>query len=291
MEDMNFIRLKELYHPVFSENPVDSQIAEAMRNADRLHLKAPVRNRVIELLSEYGRFYFTKTERISGDELVFHFFPLYFPYDLENNQDRAAFLGGYRNRSCGLYGNEETRYIESFYIDAAGFIRNQDHRLIAENITDFWAYIAEREYDYHPEITEDVMRIMRRAGRYEGRKNNIDALLEECMDDDVFPSDVQIAFIQEFGGLRGSARLEGLGFWFASARMRRCFQNIANSAKEQVWTLERSILRDYGADTLCVGYGNECDFPIFLTSDGQLILRDVKVGRTIWEGIQCILAY
>ena len=291
MEDAGFNRLKELYHPVFVEDPIDSQIAEAMSNAERLHLKAPVRDKIIELLSEYGWFHFRKTESISGDELRFNFFPLYYPYYLENNQNRAAFLAGYRNCSCSLYGNERTRYIESFYIDAAGFIRNQDHQLIAESITDFWEYIIEKEYDYHPEISDDVMRVMRSAGWYEGRRINMDALLEECMDDDVFLSDKQIAFIEEFGGLGGNALLEGLQFFFPSKRMRRCFQNIANSAKEQVWTLEREILRDYGADTICVGYGNEGDFQLFLTTDGQLLIRSMKVGRTIWEGIQCILGY
>ena len=291
MEDRNFARLKELYHPVFLKEPIDSQIAEAMRNAEYHHLNSSVRDRITELLSEYGWFRFTKKESISGDELNFFFLPLYYPYYLENNQNRAAFLGGYRNCSCSFYGNEGTRYIESFYIDAAGFIWNQDHRLIAENITDFWEYIMEKEYDYHPIITDDVINLLRGAGWYEGRKINIDALLEECMEDDVFPSDIQIAFVQEFGGLRGSALIEDVGFCFASERMRRCFKNITNIAKEQVYTLERRILHEYGADTLCVGYGNEGDFQIFLTADGQLLIRNIKVGRTIWEGIQCIMGY
>ena len=291
MEDQNFARLKELYHPVFLKDPIDSQIAEAMRNAEYHHLNSSVRDRITELLSEYGCFLFTKKESISGDALNFCFLPLYYPYYLENNQNRAAFLGGYRNCSCSFYHNEETRYIEAFYIDAAGFIWNQDHRLIAENITDFWEYIMEKEYDYHPVISDDVMRIMRCAGWYEGRKINIDALLAECMDDDVFPSDIQIAFVQEFGGLRGSGLIEDIGFCFASERMRRCFKNISKIAKEPVYTLERRILHEYGADTLCVGYGNEGDFQIFLTADGQLLIRNIKVGRTIWEGIQCIVGY
>ena len=163
--------------------------------------------------------------------------------------------------------------------------------MIAENITDFWEYIMEKEYDYHPIITDDVINLLRGAGWYEGRKINIDALLEECMEDDVFPSDIQIAFVQEFGGLRGSALIEDVGFCFASERMRRCFKNITNIAKEQVYTLERRILHEYGADTLCVGYGNEGDFQIFLTADGQLLIRNIKVGSTIWEGIQCIMGY
>ena len=269
MEARNFAGLKELYHPVFLKEPIDSQIAEAMRNAEYLHLDSSVRDRITELLSEYGWFRFTKKESISGDELNFFFLPLYYPYYLENNQSKAAFLGGFRNCSCSFYGNEGTRYMESFYIDAAGFIRNREHRLIAENIADFWEYIMEKEYDYHPEITDDVMNLLRGAGWYEGRK-------------------IQIAFVQEFGGLRGSGLIGDLGFFFASERMRRCFLNIA---KEPVYTLERRILREYGADTLCVGYGNEGDFQIFLTADGQLLIRDIKVGRTIWEGIQCIVGY
>ena len=56
-------------------------------------------------------------------------------------------------------------------------------------------------------------------------------------------------------------------------------------------SLERKILHEYGTDTLCVGYGNEGDHQIFLTAEGQLLIRDIKVGRTIWEGIQCIMGY
>lgn len=60
MENRNFARLKELYHPVFLKDPIDSQIAEAMRNAEYHHLNSSVRDRITELLSEYGWFRFTK---------------------------------------------------------------------------------------------------------------------------------------------------------------------------------------------------------------------------------------
>ena len=310
MEDQNFARLKELYHPGFLADakygPLskESQIEEAMSSAKRLHLKAPVRNRVIELLSEYGRFHFTKTERISGDEIRFEFFPLLLPVHPDSNE-KTAFIGAYKNRSCSLYLHENTHYIERFYVDAAGLIRNQDHRLIAENITDFWEYIMEKEYDYHPEITDDVMNLLRGAGWYEGRRINIDALLEECMEDDVFPSDIQIAFIQEFGGLGGKDLLDDdqSEFWFPSNRSHEwrqygCFLNLTKKAEQQIQergyarTEDLWVLRHFDADTLHVGYcGWLGEHPVYLTPDGQLITRQRKVGRNIWEGIQCIVGY
>ena len=296
MEDQNFERLKELYHPVFfsdrDSSPLskETQMKDAMRAAETDHLNASVRDRVMDLIAQYGYFCFTKQEKKSGDALSFAFLPLY--YTLYHDfHEQTALIGGYRNCSCSLYFSKTTMFIESFYMDSAGFIRNQNQHLIAENISDFWEYIIEKEYDYHTPISDDVMRIMRNAGWYEGRRINIDALLEECMEDDVFPSDKQIAFVQEFGGLRGSGLIEDVGFCFASKRMRRCFQNISNIAKKDVNSLERKILHEYGADTLCVGYGNEGDFQIFLTAEGQLLIRDIKVGRTIWEGIQCIMGY
>lgn len=287
MEDRNFAVLKERYHLNFSADTKESRILEAMRKAERLHLKAPVRNRITGLLSEYGQFHFTKTERISGDEITFEFRPLLLPVHPDSNE-KAAFISGYRNCSCSLYVHESTRYIECFYVDAAGFIRNQEQRLIAENMTDFWEYIMEKEYDYHPEISGDVMQLLRGAGWYEGRKIRIDALLEECMEDDVFPSDTQIAFIQEFGGLYGIQLNDEAKFWFSDRRVNRTF---ANLAKKQVRTEERWALHYHGADTLCVGCCNDGMDPVYLTPEGQLLTRSRKVGRTIWEGVQCILGY
>ena len=287
MEDMNFIRLKELYHPVFSENPIDSQIAEAMSEADRHNLEVPVRDRITEYLLEYGRFHFKKIESASGDELRFDFYPLFLPFYPDFNR-KVAFIGGYRNCGCSLYAHDDSFYIEKFYVDSAGLIWNQDHRLIAENIIDFWKYIIEKEYDFHPEISSDVITILRNAGWCVGRKIDIDSLIEECMDDDVFPSDIQIAFVQEFGNLSGIQLNDDAEFWFSSKRINRCY---ANTAKKQVRTEEKWALHHYGVDTLCVGYCNDGMDPIFLTTDGQLLTRSRKVGRTIWEGIQCILGY
>ena len=133
----------------------------------------------------------------------------------------------------------------------------------------------EKEYDYHPEISGDVMQILRGAGWYEGRKIRIDALLEECMEDDVFPSDTQIAFIQEFGGLYGIQLNDEAGFWFSDRRVNRTF---ANLAKKQVRTEERWALHYHSADTLCVGCCNDGMDPVYLTPEGQLLTRSLA-GR------------
>lgn len=287
MEDAVFEKLKELYHPKFWEVSADSLIADAIkRSSTRRELTEPLRERITDLISEYGYFGFYKTETGSGDRLTFCFQP---GYSYSDAKKGTVFIGAFRNCSCAIFSSEHF-FIEQFYADAAGAVYNQDHRLIAENITDFWEYVIETEYDHHPEITAEVMRIMRDAGWYEGRRINIDALLKECMEDDIFPSDAQIAFLEEFGGLSGIGQVGEEGFSFACKRRGLCFANLAKRLENPRYTQGRWELQHYGAGTLCVGW---CagEWPVFLSPDGQLIARSQPVGRNIWEGIQCIVGY
>lgn len=109
------------------------------------------------------------------------------------------------------------------------------------------------------------------------------------MADDVFPSDIQIAFMEEFGGLCGDGD-DVDAFWFSDKRESWCFANLAKLAEETVFSEERWVLETYGADTLQVGY---CagEYPVYLTAYGQLITRQRSVGRNLWEGLQCVTGY
>ena len=285
MKDAVFEKLKALYQPIFSEDPIHKKITEDKLKS--LHLKAPLRNRIIDYIAKYGIFHFSKQENKSGDVIRFYSEPLCFhnPSFQEFNET-VAFIGGYRNRSCSFCGRIETFYIEAFYMNSDGSILNQDHLLIAENLAGFWRYIIDKEYDFHPDISNEIMDSLRNAGWYKGRKINIDPLLEECMDDDIFPTDIQIAFVQEFGGIEGVG-LDGRQFYFGNTREYRCFANIW---EQQCDTEEEWALQYYGADTLCVGYYDGVT-KIWLSPDGQLIIGQKAGGRNLWEGIQCVIGY
>lgn len=288
MDDLAFNKIKELYVPVFSKASSEEQVNEAKDTFKRLDFKATLRNKVLNYISEYGSFTFFKQEFQSGDVIEFYSRPLQFynPY-LDEFGERVAFIGGYRNCSCSFCGRQTTFFIEAFYMNSAGVIINQNQLQIAGNLDNFWNYLIEKEYDFHPVISDDVYNVLKQAGWYEGRQIDIDTLLEECMEDDVFPTDIQIAFIQEFGGIRGTD-LNDMGFLIGNTREDRCYANIA---KQPLLTEEKRILNSYGADTLCVGYCNDGEDQIWLSPYGQLIVRQKVLGRTIMEGINCILGY
>ena len=288
MNDTVFDKLKVLYTPAFTKDPINAQITEAKLTLKRLDFKSTLRKRILDYISEYGSFNFSKQESRSGDVIEFYSRPLRFynPYSDEFSE-RFAFIGGYRNCSCSFCGRQETFFIEAFYMDSAGSIFNQHKALIAENLNDFWNYIIEKEYDFHPVISDNVYNVLKQAGWYEGRQGDIDPLLEECMEDDVFPTDIQIDFIREFGGIRGTD-LNNTGFLIGNNREDRCYANIT---KQALLTEEKRMLNSYGADTLCVGYCNDGEDQIWLSPYGQLIVRQKVLGRTIMEGINCILGY
>lgn len=281
-------KLTALYHPVFSKDSADVRIAHAKDSVKRLGIKAPLRNHIKEYISQYGDFHFSKQETVSGDVIRFDSWvmALYNPY-WEEFHERVAFLGGYRNCSCSLCGRQETFYIEAFYMNSAGCIYNQRRELIAENAGLFWKYVMETEYDFHPQISDSTLDVLRRVGWYPERRITIDPLIEACMDDDILLTDLQIAFIEEFGGIHG-ADLNGCGFFIEDTRRDRCYANIA---KEAVRTEERWILRNYGWDTICVGFCNQGEDMIWLTPFGQIVIRQEAVGRTFMEAVNCIVGY
>lgn len=283
-----FNKLTELYSLVSLNGPKENQISNAKRRIEIIKLKSPLKNLIIDYILRYGEFRFSKQENGSGDMITFFSLPLsfYSPHWVENNET-YAFIGGYRNCSCSSCGRQETFFIEAFYINSAGFIYNQNKELIAENLNLFWKYVMEKEYDFHPQISNSIFDVLKRSGWYKGRKINIDSLIEECMDDDIFLTDIQIAFVEEFGGIEG-LDLNNYGFYIENSRENRCFANIA---KQTVRTEEKWILRNYGCETICVGFCNDGADQIWLTPFGQIIVRQKAVGRTIIEGINCLLGY
>ena len=109
MNAFSFNKIKELYVPVFSKTSLEEQVNEAKDTFKRLDFKATLRNQILNYISEYGSFNFSKQEFQSGDVIEFYSRPLKFcnPY-LEEFGERVAFIGGFRNCSCSFCGRQET---------------------------------------------------------------------------------------------------------------------------------------------------------------------------------------
>lgn len=121
MDNNAFNKIKDLYAPVFLKVSPEEQINEAKDTFKRLDFKAPLRDKILDYISEYGSFNFSKQESQSGDVIEFHSRPLRFcnPY-LDEFGERVAFIGGYRNCSCSFCGRQTTFFIEAFYMNSAG---------------------------------------------------------------------------------------------------------------------------------------------------------------------------
>ncbi len=65
-------------------------------------------------------------------------------------------------------------------------------RFFRDALNLFWKYVTEKEYDFHPQIPNSIFDVLKRYGWYKGRKINIDSLIEECMDDDIFLTELSI---------------------------------------------------------------------------------------------------
>lgn len=67
MNDNAFNRIKELFVPVFSKTSLEEQVNEAKDTFKRLDFNAALRHKILDYISEYGSFNYSKQENKSGD--------------------------------------------------------------------------------------------------------------------------------------------------------------------------------------------------------------------------------
>jgi len=183
-----------------------------------------------------------------------------------------------------------------------GSFCNGKHKKIADNTEDFLDYITTVEYDYHAPISEHTYYWLKKAGWYEGRKIDISGLVKECEKDDVFLTEPQKRFLEEFGGL-GIFRedTDNENYWFSIDDKVDGADCIFNNKLNRQYYHRRYLSDDdiidiadkYGENTVCIGcYGYWCD-EILLTEKGLMIINaegDIEpYGRTAMEGFNKML--
>lgn len=168
---------------------------------------------------------------------------------------------------------------------------------------DFLDYITTVEYDYHAPILESTYRRLKEAGWYEGRKIDISNLVRECEKDDVYLTESQKRFIEEFGGLEGSHENANRNWVYIGDSRKIQYHNtelsyFINIFHDEDLELESEeinpIVKNYRKNTVRIG---ECWYyaqSILLTENGLMLLVDdgngVKpLGRTAMECFNILL--
>lgn len=241
--------------------------------------RAEMKN-IIDFFNDYGRFYFQRTEKKSGDVISFHITPLECCYYWKDFKQIVFYIGNVENTSGE---------IENFYMLEDGSFYNYNRKKIADNTADFLDYITTVEYDYHAPISENTYRRLKKAGWYEGRKIDISGLVEECEKDGVFLTEPQKRFLEEFGGLDNFKVNYNYGFSIGDKKEQGLFINIFHDKLRDLSDEKIiDIANKYGENTVCIGiYGYWSD-EILLTEKGLMIINfegDIEeYGRTAMEG-------
>ncbi|MCH5195751.1 MAG: SUKH-3 domain-containing protein [Oscillospiraceae bacterium] len=91
--------------------------------------------------------------------------------------------------------------IEYIFISEKGVFYNNRHCLIADSIEEFFDYIANVEYDYHPIIGNRIYDFLTSAGWYEGRTVDVSLIYDAFLEKGIELTRKQLDFIAEFSGL------------------------------------------------------------------------------------------
>ena len=296
-EEFNDLKKSSAYHTFLMAKPLEKVLEKAETKIIEKNIKCG--DKVLEFIKIYGKFYFERIEKNSGDTITFSCSPIdnYCPFWEEFNET-AAFIGDFINSSCG--DSYKIESIEKFYMLSDGAFYNQDKKKIADNSETFWDYVMTVEYDYHAPILESTYRKLKEAGWYEGRKIDISGLIKECEKDGVFLTEPQKRFIEEFGGLEGSREDSDYWFYIEDKKSSVFFKDLNlvehfnNNPVDEKNKYE--ILNEYGEGTVIVGGSSDWSDDILLTENGQMLLYGTytcigiqPLGRTVMEVFNVLL--
>lgn len=162
------------------------------------------------------------------------------------------------------------------------------------------------EFNKSPDFHEsdcDLDKKLKKAGWYEGRKIDISELVKECEKAGVYLTEPQKRFIEEFGGLEGSAENSMNQYFYISNKRTSKYSkedfyfisiSDCESVKAEVDNDEIvKTLADYGENTVRIGNCWYYMWDILLSENGLMLLvngGEIKpLGKTTMEGFHRIL--
>lgn len=265
----------------------DAEQISVKRNFKEQFEKAEMNN-IIKFVKDYGNFSFERTEKKSGDIIEFHFMPMSSCIYWKDFKQIAFDIGYVSN----LSGD-----IEYFFMLEDGSFYKENRKKIADNTADFLDYITTVEYDYINSLSENAKNIFVYFGWHEGRKIDISKLIKDCENENIYLTESQKRFIEEFGGIDGEDKY-GIYFYIENQKRNLWFANILDYCdKVSCFSVsdeqKYELCSNYGKNTVFIGsylYPVPCD--ILLAENGQLLCNSHDnielLGRTAIEGLNIL---
>lgn len=267
---------------ILSEDTNNSVIENIKKNPDVKNYSL-----MIGFAQKYGVLTFRRIEKESRDKLVIHINVIALTYP----NIISAWHGKKKNVVFIASISNVSGQIESFFMKENGEFFNSENELIADNEDGFFEYLFTVEYDYHTPIKQQTLEILKDAGWFEGRKTDISGLISKYQKQGITLSDAQIAFMQEFGGIKGKGSHD--------EEFEICIEP-KYSIFEKSKPLDSKDLTSYNplnvvgnkenVDFLLAGTTRNDMVRFWISTDGRLFEdQGVQRGRSIMEGLQWFL--
>ena len=208
----------------------------------------------------------------------FQSFDVSVPNELTNKEIIIGRISCYGQRLNIVYSKEN----ECF--------QYENGQYISKDIQGLFEYLLSDESIQPINILPQTYNMLKTAGWYEGRNIDVSEVVDKFKKDGTSLTDVQIAFLQEFGGIKGKSENRECFEIFIDAEDYQ-FKKSKPPTKEDMYSYGSLNVTGYEEkiDFLLVGaYGNFM-VNLWISSDGRMF-SDLgeQLGRTIMEGWQKI---
>lgn len=220
-------------------------------------------------VKRYGNIAFYRTETYSNDKLFVVISPS-FGLDCIKNKN------GQKKQICVAYISNASGIIQNIFMCEDGIFYALPDEICWDNEENMLEYLLTAEFDYHAEIEDRTYAILSKSGWYANRKIDVSDVVKEYKKQmKINLTDQQIAFFEEFGGLKGYDSDGELYEIFSDGSQIGC-NNISVSMEDDI-------------NVALAGCTGNRNVNFYISSDGRIFMNGMQRGRTILEGLQRIL--
>lgn len=167
----------------------------------------------------------------------------------------------------------------------------ENGQYISKDIQGLFEYLLSDKSVQPINILPQTYNILKTLGWYEGRNIDVSKIVDKFKENGISLTDVQIAFLQEFGGIKGKSENRECFEIFIDAEDYQ-FKKSKPPTKDDMYSYDPLNITGYEEkiDFLLVGaYGNLM-VNLWISSDGRIFTdQGQQLGRTIIEAWQTIL--
>lgn len=238
-----------------------------------------VSEELIGFIDEFYNIHITK----SIDKNLFQYFRVCHDYDAYNYSLTKKLIVGV----IECYKN----HINILYCEGIKGFQLENGKIIAHNSEELFHYLLSDASVLPVTILPETSKFLKKAGWYNGRKIDVSPLISYYAKDGTPLTDKQIAFLEEFGKVKGlDQRGHSFEIYIDSKYTRYLKGRKPTPTDLTSYNNLNLIAYRESVDLLCVGSISNLVIPIWISSDGRLFTDQGKqLGRTVMEGWQDIL--